>query len=92
MASKTKKNLKSYKSGEGRPSNPGSSKASGFPSKADLRGGTVETSHSAGPSDGKLQLYFLPYCENMGVYGTPFSEGKGVCCLLKLALKPSPLF
>ena len=92
MVPKVKKNLKAYNSGAGRASNPGSSKSSGFPSKADLRGGTVETSYSAGPSDGKLHLYFLPYCEDMGVYGSPFSEGKGVCCLMKFAQRPSPLF
>ena len=69
----------------------GSSGKSGcFPSKADLRGGVVESHGRAG--DGKLHLALLPYCENLGLYGAPFNEGKGVCCRMVYGDKPSPIY
>ena len=62
----------------------------GFPSEAELRGGAVESVAVTG--DGKLLLTMLSYCQDLGVYGSPFNHGKGVCCRMFYGDRPSPLY
>ena len=68
----------------------GCSRSPGFPSKAELRGGAVESVAVTG--DGKLHLTMLPYCQDLGIYGPPFSAGKKVCCRMFYGDRPSPLY
>ena len=68
----------------------GCSRSPRFPSKAELRGGAVESVAVTG--DGKLHLTMLSYCQDLGVYGSPFNAGKGVCCRMFYGDRPSPLY
>ena len=82
------KNLKEMASNARSAASAGCSRSPGFPSKAELRGGAVESVAVTG--DGKLHLTMLPYCQDLGIYGPPFSAGKKVCCRVLYGDRPSP--
>ena len=69
---------------------PGRRGARGFPSRQDLHGATPQSIGATG--DGNLHLCFLTYCGDIGVYGAPFNEGKGVCCRMFHGGRPNALF
>ena len=61
-----------------------------FPSKTQLCGAIAESLQYS--KDGRVHFYLLPYCKNIGLYGTPFKDGPGLSCRMICDRKPSPLF